>query len=150
MKLPSQRTLRDYSHCVKSAAGYSLDVDRQLMQAADFASCPEWHKLVILLMDEIHIKENLVYDKHSGVMIGFVDLGEVNNLLSVFERSLESTSTYPALANSMTAIMVRGLFSTLRFPYVQFPCSRISGEQLFQPLWEGIYRLERIGFKVSH
>ena len=61
---PSQRTLQDYSHCVKSAAGYSLDVDRQLMQAA---SCPEWHKLVILLMDEIHIKENLVYDKHSGL-----------------------------------------------------------------------------------
>ena len=33
-------------------AGFSTEVDRQLMQAANFTSCPEWHKLVIINFDE--------------------------------------------------------------------------------------------------
>ena len=32
--LPSQRTLRDYSQCIKSTAGFSAAVDQQLMAAA--------------------------------------------------------------------------------------------------------------------
>ena len=39
--LQSQRTLRDYTHCVQSSAGFSAEVDRQLLQAANFRSCPE-------------------------------------------------------------------------------------------------------------
>ena len=45
-------------------------------------------------------------------------------------------------------MMVRGLFTPLRFPYVQCPCRKLSGELLFQPFWQTIYDLERIGFKV--
>ena len=29
-------------------------------------------------LDEIKIQENLVWDKHSGELIEFVDLGEIN------------------------------------------------------------------------
>ena len=39
-------------------------------------------------MDEVHIKHDLVYDKHEGCLIGFVDLGEVNNQLIEFENAL--------------------------------------------------------------
>lgn len=147
--LPSQRTLRDYSHCVKAGSGYSTEEDRQLMRAANICSCPDWHKLIILLVDEIHIKESIVYDKHSGRMVGFVDLGDVNNHLSAFERRVESNSQAESVAKSMVAVMVRGLFTPLRFPYTQFPCSSVTGEMLFQPFWEAVYRLERIGFKVK-
>ena len=52
-----------YSHCVKAEAGFSTEVDSK---AANMTTCPEWHKLVIVLLDEVHIKENLVFDKHSG------------------------------------------------------------------------------------
>ena len=86
--LPSQRTLRDYSHCVRASAGYSSDVDLQLIRAANILSCPEWHKFVILLIDEMYIREDLVYNKHSGRLIGFTDLGSINNHLSAFERSI--------------------------------------------------------------
>ena len=148
IQLPSQRTLRDYSHCVKVHGGYSTEEDCQLMRAVGMATCPEWHKLVVLLIDEIHIKESLVFDKHSGKMIGFVNLGEINNHLTLYERSVEKDGTVSSLANSMLVMMVRGLFSPLRFPYVQFPCSKITGELLFQPFWQAIYRLERMGLKV--
>ncbi len=32
--LPSQRTLRDYSNAVKADAGFSSEVDQQLLQAS--------------------------------------------------------------------------------------------------------------------
>ena len=99
----------------------------------------------------MHIKEGLVYDKHTGRMIGFVDLGDINNHLLEFERSLETDSTAKstALASSVMVIMVKGLFTPLPFPYSRFPCTSITGDLLFDPFWEAIYRLERMDFKVS-
>ena len=65
--LPSQRTLRDYTHFASATTGFSVDTDQQLLQAMEIQSCPEWKKCVILLMDEMHIKADLVYDKFSGI-----------------------------------------------------------------------------------
>ena len=39
--LPSQRTLRDYTHFAKATTGFSVDVDLQLIDAAEILSCPE-------------------------------------------------------------------------------------------------------------
>jgi len=64
--LPSQRTLRDYTHFAKATMGFSVDVDLQLIEAAEILDCPEWKKCVMILMDEMYVKENLVYEKSSG------------------------------------------------------------------------------------
>ena len=130
---------------MKARAGFSTDVDVQLAKAANIESCPEWHKLVVLLLDEMHIKEDLVYDSK---MIGFVDLGSINSHLLNFEQSIEgntNSARQAVLANSMMVIMIRGL---LRYPYAHFPCTTITGDLLFQPFWECVFRLERMGFKV--
>ena len=63
IKLPSQRTLRDYTYYTKATCEFSEDVDQQLMMAAKIHSCPEREKYVIILMDKMHIKEGLVYDE---------------------------------------------------------------------------------------
>lgn len=68
--LPTQRTLRDYTYFVKTCTGFSDEVDEMLADAAKVKTCPERDKLVILLLDEMHIREDLVFDKHSGEMIG--------------------------------------------------------------------------------
>ena len=144
--LPSQRTLRDYTHCVQSGAGFSAEVDRQLLQAANFRSCPEWHKLVVLLLDEMHIREDLVYDKRTRRMIGFTNLGDINNHLLAFEQSVEENKTEGnVLAKSMMAFMVRGLFTPLRFAYAQFPCAKVTGDLLVEPFWKAVYHLEWMG-----
>ena len=52
------------------------------------------------------------------------------------------------LARTMLVVMVRGLFTGLQFPYVQFPCSALRGEQMFNILWKTVGRLERYGFHV--
>ena len=66
IKLPSQMTLRDYTYYTKAKAGFSCEVDHQLMVAAKIDICPERDKYVVIIMDEMHIKEDIVYDKHSG------------------------------------------------------------------------------------
>ena len=148
--LPSQRTLRDYTHCVKSGAGFSIEVDHQLLRAANMASCPDWHKLVVLLLDEMYIREDIVYDKHTGHVIGFTNLGDINNHLLAFEQAVEEDKPEKNIvAKSMMTFMVKGLFMSFRFAYVQFPCAKMTGDLLFEPFWKAVYHLERMGFKVN-
>ena len=80
LHLPSQRTLQDYSQCVKSSAGFSAAVDCQLMDAAKLATCQPWEKLVILLLDEMYVREDLVYSKGTGKLVGFTTLGQFNSV----------------------------------------------------------------------
>jgi hypothetical protein len=44
--------------------------------------------------------------------------------------------------------MVRGLFTALQYPYVQFPVRSLTGDLLFDPFWEAVSHLERQGVKV--
>ena len=62
ISLPSQRTLRDYTHCVQARSGFSAEVDEHLSAAMKLASCEDHEKLVVLLLDEMHVRENLVFE----------------------------------------------------------------------------------------
>ena len=83
-----------------------------------------------------------------GVLKGFINVGDINSHLTKFEQSLDNEEISTSLANSMLVFMVRGLLSDLEFPYAQFPCTTLTGEQIFVPFWEAVSRLERCGFKV--
>ena len=41
----------------------------------------EWQKLVVLLLVEVYIREEVVYNKHTGQILGLSDVGNVNNHL---------------------------------------------------------------------
>ena len=77
-------------------------------------------------------------------------MGDINSHFSAYEKSVksgESDNSIP-LANSMLVLMVKGLFSSFEFPYAQFPCSSITGSQLYTVFWEAVSRLELNGFRV--
>ncbi len=57
----------------------------------------------------------------------------------------ESNSAGPNLAKHMLTFMVSGILSS---PYVSFPCSSITSDQLYSLVWGCIRRLEACGFKV--
>ena len=136
IQLPSQRTLRDYSHHLKPGPGFS-------------AKCAEREKYVMQLLDEMHVKQELVY-KSTGELVGFVSLGDVNTHLLELEKSLPTSPHEPSeiLASTVLAFMVKGLFSPLEFPYAHFPCRNLTGDLMFDPFWEAVHRLERLGLKV--
>ena len=121
-----------------------------LMQAAKVETCSLRETYTILLLDEMHVRQDLVYDKHTGALTGFCNLGDVSDHLSKFENSLMEgiEPESPVIAKTMMVIMVRGLFNSLQFPYAQFPCCDVSGYLLYDPLWEAVGRIENCGLKV--
>ena len=146
MALPSKRTLRDYTYYISTTIGFLNEVDKQLMSVAYLRE--ERKRNVVLVLDEVHIKEGLVYDKHQGNLIGFANLGEISDHLLKFENALYVKDTPQQLASSMVVLMIRGLFHKLNFPYAQFAVSNLSGDLLMDPVLEAIFRLERTGFHV--
>ena len=103
---------------------------------------PEYQKYVCLVFDEVKIKEDLVYDKHSAEVVSFVNVGDVNNQLLQFERTCKSdSSAQPHLATHLLTFMVRGVLSNLEFPYAQFASSSITADQLYSLVWGYYSRL---------
>jgi len=98
----------------------------------------------------ISIVHLMLYHFCLGALIGFANLGDIDAHLYRFEQSLESGAflTKEPLAKTMLVVMVRGLFSGLQFPYAQFPCATLWGEQMFHIFWKTVGRLERYGFCV--
>ena len=56
VKLPSQRTLRDYTYHTKAVVGFSNGVDEQLKIAANLPTCAERDRCVLLILDEMHLR----------------------------------------------------------------------------------------------
>ena len=130
---------------------FSSEVDEMLMKAADVISCPERDKCVVLLLDEMHIQQDIVFDKHTGEMIGFANLGDINQHLMDFKQSLENnTKQPPKLAKTMAVFMVRGLFSKLQFAFAQFPAADLAGDLLMTVFWEAVGRIEKCEMKVYY
>ena len=135
IKLPSQQTLRDYTHYITMTVGFSADVDKELVRIADLGK--EINKYVTLVVDEIYVKEDLVYDNIKEI----VNLGAANNHLLEFEEMLKGGGNQRSLTNAMLVFMVHGLFSKLNYPYVQFACSNLSGDLMVDPLWKQLQDL---------
>ena len=148
--LPSERTLRDYTHYVKARSGFQDDIDEDLTREANLTELSETKKHVVVLIDEMKIKDSLVYDKHGTKIIGFVDIGDVSNRLSELEKSYssETMESHPTIATHMLVLMVRGIYFCLEYPYAHFPTHRLRAASLFSIMWEGIEHLETLGFKV--
>ena len=72
---------------------------------------------MIILIDEIHIQEDLVHNKTTGNVIGFTNLSEVNNHLLPLEQQLENDQEQ-ALAKTM--LVVKGLFNHYVFHMLCF------------------------------
>ena len=149
--LPSERTLRDYRHFACSTPGFLKDVDLQLLDLIKAQKPANVANYVSVIIDEMYIKEGLVFDKHSGSLTGFTDLGDVCNLLAEYEQQQNgdgSMNFRRPVAKCMVVFMVRGLFTSLKFAYAQFPSTNTKGCDLFVLLWKVIERLTRLGLNV--
>lgn len=90
---------------------------------------------MIVIVDEMKVQEDLVFDKTGNHLLGFVDLGKVNNEIEVLEGKLRNDtqdSCEEAIATHMLTVMVRGLFIKMEFPYANFPSK---GHIYFQILY---------------
>ena len=104
---------------------------------------PVHRQFVGIAVDEIYIKSDLVYDRHSSRVIGFFNLGAVDQQLAVLEQS-----SFPTAATRVLTVMVRGIFYRLNFPLANFPTAGITSVSLFDILWPAVEHLERCDFTV--
>ena len=151
INLPNERTLFDYTNTTTKGIGFQEDVIKMLYnevygrkdQVQDF------EKIVGLLQDEIKIKSDLVYNKHSGELVGFIDLDKVgNDILNMQEIVKNEEKT---LAKNVLVIMVRGVGSNLKFPFAHFATNGITSDQLFPILWRSVEICEvDLGLKVLY
>ena len=95
--LPSERVLRDCKN--KPGAGITKENVEELREKA--SKFPGIRKYVAVIMDEMKIQENLVFDKTSSELIGFIDLGDP---LTIFANTDEETP----IASHALAFLVRG------------------------------------------
>ena len=82
-------------------------------------------RFVVLIIDEMKIREDLVFDKTGTCLHGFVNLGDVNNQLRQLEMQPDTKKPHDCLATQMLTVMVRGIFIKLEFPYASFPTQGI-------------------------
>ncbi|XP_063962159.1 uncharacterized protein LOC135155820 [Lytechinus pictus] len=146
INLPYQNTLRKYTHFTDSTPGFNKDLLTEIIKEQDLDNQPDFKRNVCLLMDEMKIKSGLVFSA-SGRLVGFSDLGNINNEQKTFEEYLKGEST--KLATHVFVLMVRGIFSGLKAPFAYFPCSNMSSEQLYPCVWEGVKLLEAWGLRVK-
>ena len=131
--------------------GFSTDTDKQLLEMVNSRRPAKLSKYIIIVLDEMYIKEGLIFNKHNGKLVGFQDLGDINNLLAEYERQHNENDKMflkRPLAKTMVVFMVRGLFTSLKFVYAQFPTASAKGDDLFPLLWKAILRLTRLGLQV--
>ena len=143
--LPSERTLCSYTHWIKSGIGFQQAVDDQLLKEMNISE--EMHRYVVLCWDEVKVKEGLVFDKHACELIGFTDLGDINNDLNRLEQQCQS-SPVGTVASHVLLFMVRGLFTSVKFPYAHFATKSLTADTLFPIVWEVVEHLEASGLNV--
>ena len=147
--LPTERTLSDYRHFCPARCGFSAAGDRQLLEVLQQHKPVHLAKYVVIVLDEMYIKEGLVFQRSSGALIGYQDLGDVNNILHDAESQVTNPNNCKRpLAKIMLVFMVRGLFSSLKYPYVQFPASSTKGADLFPLFRQVVSRLTRLGLHI--
>ena len=69
------RELLDYKNYIKPRGGFNPDVINDLRKKT--ASLSPMERCVTTLLNKLKTSENLIWDKHSGELIGFVDLDEI-------------------------------------------------------------------------
>ena len=89
--LPSKRTLRDYRNYISPKTGFNPNLVDELRKKTENFSYSE--RFIVLSIDEMKIQEDLVWNKHTGELVGYVDLGDVDLNEAVFDK-VDSLATH--------------------------------------------------------
>jgi len=123
-------------------------LDEQLLEQVNSQKPQQLAKYVSIVLDEMHVKDILVYDKHTGSLTRYSDMGEVNNLFAELEQDKKSSNYRRSLAKCILVFVVRRLFTSLKFTYVHFATASTTGPELFPILQKVISPLTRLGLQI--
>ena len=85
--LPSRRRLCHYKNYIRPQRGFNKDIVNELLEKVKHFS--DNKKNFVMLMDEMKIQENLVWDKHTSNLIGYVDFGDAELNYATLQKSTD-------------------------------------------------------------
>ena len=89
-------------------------------------------RYITIILDEMKVKEDIVYDKTANI-IGFCNhLGKINDELLQYEHSED---VHPPVAKQILVVMIRGLFFKFEFPLAHFSTEGATGDLLYPIVW---------------
>lgn len=149
ISLPSQRRLFDYSQSTDVKEGVQQELLDEFSKTIE-KECPEDHqKNFYLLLDEMSIRSDLVYNSRTGDLVGFTNLSSVENVLKELEDEMKGMKqTEKKLAKKVLVFMLTGATSDIRFVPAVFSTDDLSAAQLFSRTWDVVYSVEETGAKV--
>ena len=134
--LPSSRTLIDYKNHITPKVGFSNDIIEDLkIRTNEYI---ETERYIVICFDEMKIKGNLVFDKFTGEMKGFLDLGSDFTELSTIGREVDD------LASHALVFYLRGIVTDLKYSFAYFATDGVISIQLMALFWEAVTILEFI------
>ena len=86
-------------------------------------------------MDEMKVQEDLVWDKHSGELIGYIDLGDP-------ELNCATMKQGSSIASHILVFLVRCIVNPLKFTLANFATCNATSVQLFPLFWKSVAILE--------
>ncbi|XP_065645377.1 uncharacterized protein LOC136075866 [Hydra vulgaris] len=92
-------------------------------------------------MDEMKIQENLVWDKHTGEIVGYVDLGDADVNIATLPKVDD-------FATHVLVFLVRSIVNPLKFSLANFATTGVTACQNFPLLWKAIGICELNSLKV--
>lgn len=104
----------------------------------------------ILILDEIEVCRNLVFQKSNGELIGYVKLSDIKTEMDQLEAliSVGRATTYNPKSYTMLVYMVKGMSNGMRELVGLLDSSFVSPETVYEKTWDIIGSLEDNGVKV--
>ena len=137
--LPSLRTLRDYKNYIKPTRGFNPAVIKEL--ATKTSSFQPMERFVSIIFDEMKIQEDLVWDKYSGELIGFVDLGDIHTNFATLDDVKQ-------LATHVLVFLVKSIANPLSYSLATFATTGVKSFQIMPIFWKAVLYLEKFDLKV--
>ena len=130
--LPSERRLRDYKNYINPKQGFNQEIINELKNKIKYFSDIE--RFMVILFDEMKTQENLVWSKHTGYLIGFVDLGDVN----LNYATLQETN---GIASHVLVFLLRSVVNPFKFGLANFATKNATASQIFSLFWKAVRNL---------
>ena len=130
LHLPSRRRVRDYKNVIRPQAGFSSQVIKEVISQTKKLSGIQ--RYIVLLFDEMKIQSNLVFDKTTNELIGFVDP-------NVQYANLDNIDQ---LATLVLGFYVKVLATELKVSLAYFATKGVTCYQIMPLFWKAVSLLK--------
>ena len=149
LKLPSVSTLKSYLNFTKPVPHINHEIVQLLLNEFNVKNALDYNRDVVIVWDEMKIRSGLVVSRGSGELIGFTQLDNISEGIHTLESASQSNDGDTSeLATHIMVFTVWGLLNSVSLPFIWYPCTGFSADQLWGAVWTATKLLENNGLRV--